>query len=76
LPRFQPAPMAIVTPEIVTQVALLARLRLESEALAETAAQLDHILEYVRRLQAVPTDGDKPLARVNLVRVRVERMTR
>ena len=56
--------MAVVTPDIVKQVALLARLRLEGDALAQTAAQVDHILDYVRRLQAVPTDGIEPTTHV------------
>jgi len=56
--------MSIVTPEIVRHVALLARLRLEGEALARTAAQLDEILEYVKKLQMVPTDGVEPTTHV------------
>ena len=56
--------MAVVTPEIVKQVALLARLKLEGDALAQTAAQLDEILTYVQRLQAVPTDGVPPTTHV------------
>ena len=48
--------MGVVTPEIVKQVAQLARMRLEGEQLTQLAAQLDEILEYVRRLQSVPTD--------------------
>jgi aspartyl-tRNA(Asn)/glutamyl-tRNA(Gln) amidotransferase subunit C len=56
--------MSTVTPEIVKHVALLARLRLEGEALARTAAQLDEILEYVKKLQSVPTDGIEPTTHV------------
>lgn len=56
--------MSVVTPEIVKQVALLARLRLEGEALTQTAAQLDHILGYVQRLQQVPTDNVEPTTHV------------
>ena len=56
--------MSVVTPEIVKHVALLARLRLEGEALARTAAQLDEILEYVKSLQAVATDGVEPTSHV------------
>ena len=56
--------MSVVTPEIVTQVALLARLRLEGKALTETAAQLDEILEYVRQLQSVPTTHIEPTSHV------------
>ena len=56
--------MAAITPDIVKQVALLARLRLEGAALAQTATQLDEILEYVRKLQTVPTDGIEPTSHV------------
>lgn len=56
--------MAVVTPEIIRQVALLARLRLEGEALSHLAAQLDEILQYVQRLQAVPTDHVEPTSHV------------
>ena len=47
--------MAVVTPEIVKQVAMLARLRLEGKTLTHIAAQLDEILQYVQQLQAVDT---------------------
>ncbi len=56
--------MASITPEIVKQVALLARLRLEGEALTQVSAQLNEILEYVRQLQAVPTDQVEPTSHV------------
>ncbi|MBI4340840.1 MAG: Asp-tRNA(Asn)/Glu-tRNA(Gln) amidotransferase subunit GatC [Candidatus Omnitrophica bacterium] len=56
--------MSAITPEIVKQVALLARLKLEGKALSQTAAQLDEILTYVQRLQAVPTDGVEPTSHV------------
>ncbi len=56
--------MAAITPEILKQVALLARLRLEGEALTQLSAQLDGILEYVRQLQAVPTDQVEPTSHV------------
>jgi len=56
--------MAVVTPEVIKQVALLARLRLEGQALAQLAAQLDEILGYVQQLQAVPTDGVEPTSHV------------
>ena len=56
--------MSVVTPEIVKQVALLARLRLEGEALSQTANQLDSILEYVQRLQKVATDQVEPTTHV------------
>lgn len=56
--------MSVVTPAIIQQVALLARLRLEGEALAQTAAQVDHILDYVKRLQAIATEGVEPTSHV------------
>ena len=56
--------MAVVTPEIVKQVALLARLRLEGQALTQIAAQLDEILQYVQQLQAVDTEGIEPTTHV------------
>lgn len=56
--------MALVDPEIVKQVAFLARLRLEGEALARLASQLDEILTYVQQLQAIPTDAVEPTSHV------------
>ena len=56
--------MAVVTPEVVKQVAMLARLRLEGKALTQLAAQLDEILQYVQQLQAVNTDQVEPTSHV------------
>ncbi len=56
--------MAVVTPEIVQQVALLARLRLEGPALIQLASQLDEILQYVQQLQTVPTEHVVPTSHV------------
>ena len=56
--------MGVVTPEIVKQVARLARLRLEGDALAQTALQLDAILQYVQQLQSVPTDHVEPTSHI------------
>ena len=56
--------MSVVTAETVKHVALLARLRLEGDALARLAGQLDEILAYVQQLQAVPTDGVEPTSHV------------
>lgn len=65
--------MAVVTTEIVQQVALLARLRLEGQALEQFAAQMDEILAYVQQLKAVPTDHVEPTTHVvplsNVLRV-------
>ncbi|MBI4323314.1 MAG: Asp-tRNA(Asn)/Glu-tRNA(Gln) amidotransferase subunit GatC [Candidatus Omnitrophica bacterium] len=56
--------MAIVSTQDVRQVALLARLALHDDELKKLAAQLDEILEYVRQLQAVSTDGVEPTSHV------------
>ena len=56
--------MAVVTPDVIKQVALLARLRLEGPALTQFATQLDEILAYMQQLQAVPTDGIEPTSHV------------
>ena len=56
--------MGAVTPEVVKQVASLARLRLEGDALTRLATQLDEILRYVQQLQRVPTDGVEPTSHV------------
>jgi len=56
--------MAVVTPEVVKQVAFLARLRLEGKTLTQIAAQLDEILQYVQQLQAVDTGGVEPTSHV------------
>ena len=56
--------MSVVTPEIIKQVALLARLRLEGDALTQLASQLGAILEYVQQLQTVPTDQVEPTSHV------------
>ncbi|MBI3320660.1 MAG: Asp-tRNA(Asn)/Glu-tRNA(Gln) amidotransferase subunit GatC [Candidatus Omnitrophica bacterium] len=53
-----------MTPETVQQVALLARLRLEGQALTQLAAQLDKILQYVQQLQAIPTEQVEPTSHV------------
>jgi aspartyl-tRNA(Asn)/glutamyl-tRNA(Gln) amidotransferase subunit C len=56
--------MAVVTPDVIAQVARLARLRLEGPALIQFAAQLDEILQYVQRLQAVDTERVEPTSHV------------
>ena len=56
--------MSVVTPDIVKQVAILARLRLEGQALEQLASQLDEILQYVQQLQSVPTDRIPPTSHV------------
>lgn len=49
--------MARFTPDDIDRVAALAHLRLTDEARASLGADLAQILEYVDRLQAVPTEG-------------------
>jgi aspartyl-tRNA(Asn)/glutamyl-tRNA(Gln) amidotransferase subunit C len=56
--------MSVVTPDVIKQVALLSRLRLEGDALKTLAAQLDEILAYVQQLQAVDTEGVEPTSHV------------
>ena len=56
--------MPVVNQDVVKQVARLARLRLEGEALTQLASQLDEILAYVQQLQAVPTDRIEPTTHV------------
>src|SRR3989338_1666006 len=56
--------MAVVTPEVIAQVARLARLRLEGPDLTRFAEQLDEILQYVQRLRAVDTERVEPTTHV------------
>ena len=49
--------MARFSPEEIDRVAALAQLRLTEETRTRLAADLAQILEYVDRLQAVPTEG-------------------
>ena len=56
--------MGVVTAEVVQQVAMLARLRLEGPQLSQIAAQLDEILEYVQQLRSVSTDQVEPTSHV------------
>ncbi len=56
--------MSVVTPDVVKNVARLARLRLEGQALEQFAAQIDEILGYVQQLAAVNTDHVEPTSHV------------
>ena len=56
--------MPVVTPDIIKQVAALARLRLEGDALTRFSTQLDEILQYVQKLQTVATDHVEPTSHV------------
>lgn len=51
-----------LTPEDVQWVAHLARLDLSAAEQEALTRQLSGILDYVRQLDAVPTDGVEPLA--------------
>ena len=48
--------------EEVAKVAMLARLRIAPEELAEFTGQLNAIVDYVTQLQALDTSGVEPLA--------------
>ncbi len=48
--------------ERVRQIARLARLRLSDDEVMLFTGQLGALVEYVRQLDAVPTDGVEPLA--------------
>lgn len=56
--------MAVLTQTTVQQVAHLARIRLTADDAARLTGQLEQILEYVRRLSAVATDGVEPTTHV------------
>ena len=49
--------MARFSPEEIDRVAALAQLRLTAQTRTRLAADLAQILDYVDRLQAVPTEG-------------------
>ncbi|MBL8798074.1 MAG: Asp-tRNA(Asn)/Glu-tRNA(Gln) amidotransferase subunit GatC [Planctomycetia bacterium] len=51
-----------LTADDVQWVAHLARLELSAAERAALARQLNGILDYVRQLEAVPTEGIEPLA--------------
>lgn len=54
----------MLTPDLIRQVAFLARLRLEGQMPVQLAAQLDEVIQYVRQLQAVATDQVEPTSHV------------
>ena len=56
--------MSVVSQQEVEQVAFLARVALAEAEAAKLAAQLDQILQYVRQLQAIPTDEIKPTSHI------------
>jgi len=52
----------MISNEQITHIAKLARLRIEPENVAKTAAELESILGYVTKLQELDTDGVPELA--------------
>ena len=56
--------MAVVTPAEVQAVAFLARVHLADGQAQHVAAQMDQILAYVRKLQAIPTQAIEPTSHV------------
>lgn len=56
--------MPAISKTDVEQVARLARLALNAKELETLAAQLDAIVQYVRQLQSVPTQGVEPTSHV------------
>jgi aspartyl-tRNA(Asn)/glutamyl-tRNA(Gln) amidotransferase subunit C len=53
-----------LTSEEVSKIALLARLELSEQEAATFTDQLDHILEYFRKLEALDTTTVEPTAHV------------
>jgi aspartyl-tRNA(Asn)/glutamyl-tRNA(Gln) amidotransferase subunit C len=51
----------LITPQEVSDVLALARLRAATDDLPAYAAELSRILEHVDRLQALPTEGVPPM---------------
>ena len=56
--------MSLVSVKDVQHLAWLARLQLHDGELEKLASQLDEILQYVRQLQAIPTEGVEPTSHV------------
>lgn len=56
--------MSVVTVKDVQQVAWLARMALADAEAEKLTSQLDQILQYVRQLQAIPTDQIAPTTHV------------
>ncbi len=52
----------MISNEQITHIAKLARLRVEPENVAKTAAELESILGYVTKLQELDTEGVPELA--------------
>lgn len=51
-----------LTPDDIEQIAHLARLGIDKDALQPLADDLSHILDLVEQLQAVDTEGVEPMA--------------
>lgn len=56
--------MSVVTLKDVQHVAWLARMALADAEAAKLTSQVDQILQYVRQLQAIPTDDVQPTTHV------------
>ena len=56
--------MSVISVKDVQQVAWLARVQLHNGEVQKLASQLDEILQYVRQLQAIPTEGIEPTSHV------------
>jgi aspartyl/glutamyl-tRNA(Asn/Gln) amidotransferase C subunit len=52
-----PSSSPVVTPEVVRQVAGLARLRLPADELARWTEQLSRIVGYIEQLKQIPADA-------------------
>ena len=50
--------------ETVRNIAFLARIRVEEEALEPLVQELNHIVHWVEQLQKVPTDDVEPMTSV------------
>lgn len=55
----------MTTPEQITHIAKLARLRIDPENIAKTGAELESILVYVAKLQELDTEGVPELGHGN-----------
>ena len=56
--------MSLVSVTDIQQIAWLARVQLHDGEVQKLANQLDEILQYVRQLQAIPTEGIEPTSHV------------
>lgn len=52
-----PSESSVVTPEVVREIAALARLRLPEDDLARWSAQLSRIVEFIDQLKGIPEEA-------------------